>query len=256
MKKRTVLLLLLLMIVGIAVLAYPSFSDYLNRRSASYAIFQSTEHVDEEMASEELQLAEAYNASLLSEDEGPEYTQVLDFGEGLMGSLEIPKINVYLPIYHGTSSDVLAMGIGHLEGSALPVGGVGNHTVLTGHTGLPSAELLTDLTEVSIGDVFYIHIPQKKLCYQVTDIQIVLPDTVDALLPEQDKDRCTLVTCTPYGVNSHRLLVCGERIEERNSVEPEQNPMHRVAMPMGLVAAIVVIFLLSVTVTVLLIKRR
>lgn len=242
--------------VGVAVLAYPSFSDYLNRRSASYAISKSVEHVDEETVSEALQLAQVYNADLLSNGEGPEYAQVLDFGGGLMGSLEIPKIDVYLPIYHGTDSDVLAMGIGHLEGTALPIGGVGNHTVLTGHTGLPSAELLTDLTEVSIGDIFYIHILQKKLCYQVMDIQIVLPDMVDALLPVQDKDLCTLVTCTPYGVNSHRLLVCGERIEQSGSVETEQAQMPQVTMPVGLIIALIAVLLLSAAIIVVLTKKE
>ena len=254
MKKRNVLMLLVLLMAGIAVLSYPSFSDYLNRRNASYAISQSAEHLDAETASEARLLAESYNMALRTSEPGPAYMEVLDLGDGLIGSLEIPKIGVYLPIYHGTDSQVLAVGIGHLEGSALPIGGVGNHAVLTGHTGLPSAELLTDLTEMSIGDMFYIHVLQETLSYQVADIQIVLPNAADTLQAEPDKDLCTLVTCTPYGVNSHRLLVLGERMEQTESIirQPQSQP---VTMSVGLIVAIITMLLLSGVCIVVLLRR-
>ena len=256
MKKRNVLLLLVLAMMGIAILAYPNFRDYLYRRNAAYAIHQSAKKVDSKTASQAKQLAIEYNASLHTDETKPAYREILDFGNGLMGSLEIPKIQVYLPIYHGTDSQVLAMGIGHLEGSALPIGGVGNHTVLTGHTGLPSAELLTDLTEISLGDMFYIHVLQDTLSYQVVDVQIVLPDAANLLQPEPDRDLCTLVTCTPYGVNSHRLLVQGERVEEKLLTEHPKTQSSAVPMPWSLIAAAVaMLFLTGISIYVLFRKR-
>ena len=139
---------------------------------------------------------------------------------GMMGHIEIPKINVNLPIYHGTSEAVLTTGIGHLEGSSLPVGGENTHAILTGHCGLPSAELFTRLDELRIGDEFVIYTCHQKLKYKITNVQVVEPDQVDVLKIENDKDLVSLITCTPYGINTHRLIVTGERIEE---LEIEEN---------------------------------
>ena len=130
-----------------------------------------------------------------------------------MGAIEIPGINVYLPIYHGTSADVLNIGVGHLKGTSFPVGGESTHSVLTGHRGLPTAELFTNLDQVKEGDVFYIHILKETLAYQVYAIETVLPEQVDSLGIEQGRDLVTLVTCTPYGINSHRLLIHAERTD-------------------------------------------
>ena len=134
-------------------------------------------------------------------------------GDGMMGYIEIPEIDIYLPIYHGVSEEVLSKGIGHMPNSAFPIGGEGNHAVLTGHTGLPSAKLFTDLTELEEGDRFYIHILDLVLCYTVDQIKVVLPNEGQDLSIVPGKDYCTLVTCTPYGINSHRLLVRGIRTD-------------------------------------------
>ena len=153
---------------------------------------------------------------------------ILDYGNqlnvtntGMMGHLEIPKIDVKLPIYHGTSDDVLSVGIGHLEGTSLPVGGENVHAVLTGHRGLPSAELFTRLDELEEGDQFELQICNEKMLYRVRNIQIVKPDEVDVLEIEEDKDLVSLVTCTPYGLNTHRLIVTGERIVETEEIIEE-----------------------------------
>ena len=132
-----------------------------------------------------------------------------------MGYIDIPTIDAHLPIYHGTDEEVLAKGVGHVPDTAFPIGGIGNHSVLTGHTGLPSAKIFTDLTELAEGDLFYIHILNETLVYEVDQIQVVLPSQLDNLLPVADRDYCTLVTCTPYGINSHRLLVRGQRTTQQ-----------------------------------------
>lgn len=160
-------------------------------------------------------MAEAYNLSLLQGAvETGEYEQILNISDGIMGYLKIPRIHVSLPIYHGTGEEILRKGVGHLPESAFPIGGKGNHTVLTGHTGLPSARLLTDLRDLEEGDCFYISILGDSLCYRVEKIQVVLPEKADSLIPVPGEDLCTLVTCTPYGINSHRLLVTGKRTEK------------------------------------------
>lgn len=194
---------------------YPAVSDHINRMRTSQAI-QS--FADREISNEEelrqLQLARAYNASLLTglEPEIP-YEQILDYGDGVMGYIEIPTIKVKLPIYHGMSSEVLAKGVGHMPGTAFPVSGDGNHTVLTGHTGLPSAQLFTDLTELKIGDRFLVTLGSCTVTYQVDQIKTVLPSDGSDLVPVPGEDYCTLLTCTPYGINSHRLLVRGRRVD-------------------------------------------
>lgn len=167
------------------------------------------------------QNAEAYNKALFSLKQSSVGKEVvLDYASqlnvtstGMMGHLEIPKISLDLPIYHGTSEDVLSVGIGHLEGSSLPVGGENVHAVLTGHCGLPSAELFTRLDEMKENDKFILHICNRELIYEVKEIQIVKPDQIEVLEIEENKDRVSLITCTPYGINTHRLIVTGERVE-------------------------------------------
>ena len=156
-----------------------------------------------------------YNVRLLqnsNEISNIEYLQLLDFEDGMMGYITIAKIGVELPIFHGVGEAVLSRGVGHLPSSGLPIGGNGNHTVLTGHTGLPSAELFTDLTELEIGDMFFVTVLGEVLAYKIDQIKVVLPEETQDLLPVAGEDLCTLITCTPYGINSHRLLVRGRRI--------------------------------------------
>ncbi|MFI3141002.1 MAG: class C sortase [Clostridia bacterium] len=172
------------------------------------------------LSDHEHQRANEFNSSLTSgigtfiagSSQDEQYQELLNVNDGMMGYLIIDKIDVYLPIYHGTSSAVLQKGIGHLEGSYLPTGELGNNTVLTGHTGLPSAELLTYLTDMEVGDTFEVEILNKTFVYQVFNIEVVEPSEIDSLQVIEGKDVVTLVTCTPYGVNSHRLLVQGEQI--------------------------------------------
>lgn len=220
-RKWTIWAAVVMLILGLGVLLYPTVSSMINRQNGSYAIQELQEHLDGmdsvqmEAALEE---ARAYNALLQSaleqsEDVSDSYDSILDFGNGIMGYITIPKIDVKLPVYHGVSTEVLEKGIGHLPSSAFPIGGAGNHTVLTGHTGLPSAELFTDLTELAEGDRFEVTIGTDSVTYQVDQIRVVLPSETEDLMPVPGEDHCTLVTCTPYGVNSHRLLVRGRRIE-------------------------------------------
>jgi len=226
MKSRlTTILLVLMLVLGIAILLYPTVSDYYNSFHQSRAIasyVEQMETMDEAIYQEEWDAAHAYNESLLTkanrylltDEERAEYTAVLDVtGTGIMGYIEIPKINCALPIYHGTNEAVLQIAIGHIEGTSLPTGGVGNHTVLSGHRGLPSARLFTDLDKMELGDLFVIRVLDEIMTYEVDQILIVLPQELDALAFDPEEDYCTLVTCTPYGINSHRLLVRGHRTE-------------------------------------------
>ena len=228
-KKRSgrllTIVLLLCLAAGVCLLCYPAFSDYWNSLHQSRAIASYQEAVgdlDAQRYDELLAQAQAYNAALPrddgrfrpSADEQAAYNAALDVsGTGIMGYIEIPKINVSLPIYHGTDAAVLQVAIGHIEGSSLPVGGVGTHCVLSGHRGLPSAKLFTDLDQLVEGDTFALHVLNETLTYEVDQILVVEPADVSALAIEEGKDYCTLVTCTPYGVNSHRLLVRGHRVE-------------------------------------------
>lgn len=217
--------LVLLFLMGLSLLLYPTVSDYYNSFHASRAIVSYSQQVSdleddayqtifEEANRYNQALAQAMNPWQFAKDHPDEYLQALHVSaDGIMGYIEIPLIDVYLPVYHTTGEGVLQVGVGHLEGTSLPVGGVGTHAVLSGHRGLPSARLFTDLDKMVQGDLFYLHILDETLTYQVDQIRIVEPDEIQELeiLPEQDL--CTLVTCTPYGINSHRLLVRGHRIE-------------------------------------------
>ena len=213
------------MMVGIGLLAYPSFSDYWNSFHQSRAVMTYAEHVAD-MNSDEygqiLDRARDYNARLtenginwhMTDEEKAAYNDELNFdGSSVMGYINIQKIDVILPIYHGTEESVLQTSIGHLQESSLPVGGEGSHCMLSGHRGLPSARLFTDLDKLRAGDTFTMTILNETLTYEVDHIWIVEPTDLTHLELEPGKDLCTLITCTPYGINTHRLLVRGHRIE-------------------------------------------
>jgi sortase A len=217
--------LLIILFAGLALLLYPTISDRWNALHQSRAIasyVETVEGLDEDAYEEILHEAEEYNASLTrsdsrflpSEEETKLYDSMLDIsGSGIMAYVEIPKLDISLPIYHGTDEEVLQTAIGHIQGSSLPVGGEGTHCVISGHRGLPSAKLFTDIDQLAEGDIFIIRVLDETLTYEVDQIHIVEPDDISLLEIEEDMDLCTLVTCTPYGINSHRLLVRGHRIE-------------------------------------------
>ena len=226
MKKRIIatILIILLFLAGFGIVLYPYVSEYVNAKHASRVVVNYDDAVKEitpEDFSQYFEVAEEYNERLrqnpnpFSEDcrtEGYETALNVD-GSGMMGYLEIPKISVKLPFYHGTSGAVLNEAVGHLEGSSLPVGGEGTHVVLSAHRGLPSAKLFTDLPELGEGDIFILTVLDRKMTYQVDQILTVLPTELEALEVEDGQDYVTLMTCTPYGINTHRLLVRGHRIE-------------------------------------------
>lgn len=225
MKKHgTTILLIIIFILGLGLLLYPTVSDWWNSRHQSKAIATYSENVSNLKEDEKKDLiseARKFNEILtkragyqfLSDEEIAEYNKVLDVtGTGIMAYIEIPSINVSLPVYHTVSESVLQIAVGHIEWTSLPVGGESTHCVLSGHRGLPSAKLFTNLDKLTVGDVFMINTVGETFTYQVFEILIVEPENISALGIEEGKDLCTLVTCTPYGVNSHRLLVRGERI--------------------------------------------
>lgn len=228
MKKHlSTIFLVLILFLGVAILLYPTVSDYWNSFHQSRAIasyIEQIENIDPADYEEEWARARAYNAELsrkmnrfkLSEEEYAEYESLLNLtGSGIMGYIEIPKINCTLPIYHGTDEAVLQIAVGHLEGTSLPTGDIGNHTALSGHRGLPSAKLFTDLDQIEEGDLFVIRVLDEIMTYEVDQVLIVLPEELDGLAIDPQQDYCTLVTCTPYGINSHRLLVRGHRTENQ-----------------------------------------
>lgn len=222
-KKITSFMAILLLLAGLGVLFYPAVSNVINRYNSSYAIARMNQELEPDEAEKQLALAREYNENLKRADgETKGYDRILNFGNGLMGYICIDKIEVRLPIYHGTDAATLEKGVGHMHESAFPIGGNGNHAVLTGHTGLPSAKLFTDLTELEEGDRFSVVIAGATTVYQVDQIRVVLPSNGKDLQPAADKDYCTLVTCTPYGVNSHRLLVRGFRVGEEDQVTADQ----------------------------------
>ncbi|MFV0361678.1 MAG: class C sortase [Suipraeoptans sp.] len=222
--------LYMLMLVGLIMLNYPSIANLVNRFNEGEILSGLEQSLDEKTEEELRNMKEdaiEYNERLYketgnviidaftnsSEVESTEYTSLLDItSDGAMGAVEIPKINEFLTIYHGTNTEILEKGIGHLQGTSLPVGGENTHSVLTGHTGLPSAELFTNLDQLKKGDEFYIHILNEVLAYEVDQIKIVEPQETQDLEIEAEEDLVTLLTCTPYGINSHRLMVRGHRV--------------------------------------------
>lgn len=230
MRKHTsTIMLILVFLTGLSLLLYPTVSDYWNSLHQSRAIVQYTGQVatlDTQRYDQLWADAEQYNAALPhkadrfapSEEETAAYDALLNVsGDGVIGYIEIPSIHCSLPIYHGTSEAVLQIAVGHIEGSSLPVGGESTHCVISGHRGLPSARLFTDLDQLTLGDTFLLRVLDETLTYEVDQILIVEPHEIAALEIEHGQDYCTLVTCTPYGVNSHRLLVRGHRVENQPS---------------------------------------
>ncbi len=228
-KKRkssmvTTIMLILLFLVGLSVMLYPTVSDWWNQRVQTRAIAtydQSVEQLDDSEKEEMLAQAHAYNAALnqvyapfTNYDDVSGYEDILNVsGTGIMGYISIPEIQVMLPIYHGTSAEVLNIAVGHLEGSSLPVGGADTHAVISAHRGLPSAKLFSDLDQLTVDDTFTITILDEIFTYEVEKILVVKPEEVDKLAVIPGGDYVTLMTCTPYGVNTHRLLVRAHRIE-------------------------------------------
>lgn len=238
-RKRSVFPVILLFIAGLALLLYPYISNEWNnyRQSQLISNYEAVvaEKEDEIDYSGEWKRANEYNRSLLpsilpdsfaiaaaNEEPDEEYMACLNIAEdGMMGMIEIPKINIKIPIYHTTSEEILQKAAGHLEGSSLPVGGMDTHAVISAHRGLPSAALFTDLDRLVEGDHFLLHILDKTLCYEVEQISVVEPEDTEALSVEPGRDLVTLLTCTPYGVNSHRLLVRGMQVPYEEEVLEE-----------------------------------
>ena len=223
-RHKTVIFLMLGFLVGICILLYPAFSDFWNSKTQSHAIV-NYESVLNQMDSQDYSAVfeEAYTYNdilyktknpLLNHKKVPGYYEALNVTDnGMIGYLKIDRIGVELPIYHGTSEDVLNKGVGHLEGSSLPVGGESTHSVMSAHRGLPSAKLFTDLDRLEMGDTFQVTVLDQVLTYQVDQVKVITPREIDDLQIVEGKDYCTLFTCTPYGINTHRLLVRGIRIE-------------------------------------------
>ncbi|MFV0361679.1 MAG: class C sortase [Suipraeoptans sp.] len=266
LNKLSGFLLILLFLVGGALVAYPTLSNYYNEKMQGEIIsgYQNEVGVlSEEEKEEILEKARIYNEDLVGnvvltdpfnieglDNQNTEYEELLNpFNDGMMGYIDIPDIDVYLPIYHGTNDDTLKTSVGHLMNTSLPVGGTGSHAVLSAHSGLPSAKLFTNLDLLEKGDVFYIDIVGEIFAYEIDQIKVVEPHEIDDLLIDIDKDFVTLVTCTPYGINSHRLLVRGVRVpyteeeKERISTEKEKEgwPKIWLLIPIAMIVVTAVI---------------
>ena len=269
MKKHgTTVLLVLLLAAGLSLLLYPSVSDYWNSFHQTRAIATYAENVaalDNASYDAIWDAARQYNRNLcsrsnsflLSEEQKAEYESLLDIsGQGVMGYIEIPEIDVSLPIYHGTDDNVLQIAAGHISWTSLPVGGESSHCVLSGHRGLPSAKLFTNLDQLIEGDTFTIRVLDEVLTYEVDQILIVEPEDVSALEIIPGRDLCTLVTCTPYGINTHRLLVRGTRIENEPQAQTVRVTSDAVQIEPLLVAPIAAIPLLVILLAVLLLTEQ
>lgn len=235
-EKLTIFLFILMIVVGLGIILYPLISNQLSKMNYQKVIdnYQNTVHQKKNSQNEQfINEARAYNHALTStnivdvfqnpkSESSNEYLSILNINNnGMMGYISIPKIDVRIPIYHGTSSDILQKGVGHLEGSSFPVGGENTHAILSAHRGLPSSRLFTDLDQLEEGDVFYIYILDQVFAYQVNQVLVTEPSETDALRIVDGKDYVTLVTCTPYAINTHRLLVRGERIEYNSDTEAQ-----------------------------------
>lgn len=269
---------ILIVLIGVGILIYPSLSEYLSqihgsRATASYD--NSVREMEEARIQQLLEQAYEYNRQLastnvgkapLSDDNGnpitpDSYDSLLNIDStGMMAYINIPKLNTTIPIYHGTEESVLQVGIGHLQNTSLPVGGESTHAALSGHRGLPTASLFTDLDQMEIGDLFFIKILNQTLAYEVDQILTVLPSEMDALAIEQGKDYVTLITCTPYGINSHRLLVRGHRVPytpELEEVAATEQPGWFESLPMqyrhfmiGIAVVVMIVVLRGIVVSV------
>ena len=261
-KNYSIIGFILLFLVGAGILFYPKISYWFADYNHVVA-HQSYERNVADLTNDEKKAiwdkAVLYNSRLVDSvvkdpfaetkniDPFDEYDETLDIGEGEMGYIHIPKINVMIPIYHGVSNEVLDKGIGHIKATALPVGGEGTHSVLTGHSGLSHAMMFNELEKLNIKDQFYLQILDETLSYEVRRIEIVLPDDVSLLHRETGKDKVTLITCTPYGVNSHRLLVMGERVPFISPI-PKQQREERPEFPWWIVILVILILLLVIAI--------
>ena len=271
MKKKgqkSTIVLIAVLIAGLSLLLYPSVANYWNSFHASRAISSYSEEVAN-LSREEyeaiINAARAYNEGLamkakgyaLTDRQRDEYENLLDItGTGIMGEIDIPSIHVSLPIYHGTSDGVLQSAVGHLEWTSLPVGGKSSHCVLSGHRGLPSAKLFTHLDRLQEGDIFRLRILNEVLSYEVDQILIVEPENTEPLQIVEGEDYCTLVTCTPYGINTHRLLVRGHRVENDVMADSLNISFDAIQIEPKLVASIIAIPMLLVFVAVVSLRKR
>ena len=269
MKKNAVnILLILVFLIGLSLLLYPSVSDYWNSLHQTRAMTLYTDEVakiSREEADRLWKQAEDFNASIrqrsvvytLSDEEMEEYRRCLSLdNSGIMGYIEIPSIDCSLPIYHGTEESVLQIAVGHLEWSSLPVGGESTHCVLSGHRGLSSAKLFTNLDKLQTGDIFMLRVLDNVLTYEVDQILIVEPQETGALRIEEGKDYCTLVTCTPYGINTHRLLVRGHRIDNIEEAKTVRVTADAIQIEPLLVAPVVAIPILLLLLILLLLPKK
>ncbi|HBI6984251.1 TPA: class C sortase, partial [Clostridium perfringens] len=257
LKRIYFSILILITLIALGFLLYPSFSNYINNKFAVSTISDYTEkinNVKDEEVDDLIKNINKYNYDLFNgtaENQLPEY---LNIHEGdVLGYIEIPSINIKLPIYYGTSVDILKKGVGVLDGTSLPVGGENTHSVLSAHTGLANQKLFTDIDKLKDGDVFYLHILKKDLAYKVNQIKVVHPDEIDELKISDDKDYVTLLTCYPYGINTERLLVRGERTDlSPSNVEQVQKEIstfnhsneNLILIVIILISVLIIIFLL------------
>lgn len=267
-NHRSTILLIFILLIGLSLMLYPSFADWWNSFHSSRAIASYVEQVaniDDAQYEELWDAAWDYNQSLLhrpndfllSDEQKEIYKSLLDFGgNGIMGYIEIPMIDVMLPIYHGTKESVLQIAVGHLDWTSLPVGGGGSHCVVSGHRGLPSARLFTNLDKLKIGDVFMLHVLNEILTYEIDQILIVEPHDTAPLLIEPGKDLCTMITCTPYGINSHRMLVRGYRIESQEEAKVIRITADAVRIEPLMVAPFVAVPILLVLLIILLLPKQ
>ena len=269
MKKHlSTIILILVFLTGLSLLLYPTVSDYWNSFHQSRAIATYASEVadlDNDAYDHLWAAARAYNQRLAqrknpliqSEEDLEEYRTLLDItGNGVMGYIEIPELKVSLPIYHGVDEGVLQIAIGHIPGTSLPVGGQGTHSVLSGHRGLPSAKLFTNLDQLREGDTFMLRVLDETLTYEVDQVLIVEPQEVAALAIDPNEDYCTLVTCTPYGINTHRLLVRGHRIENTKAAASVRVTADAMQIEPVIVAPLVAIPMLLVLLVWLLVHDR
>ena len=268
-KNLSTVLLVLALVIGLCLLLYPTASDYWNSLHQTRAIATYTEslaQIDNSRYSSLLEDGRAYNAVLsqreksewnLSPEELEAYAGILDVsGTGIMCSIEIPKIKVNLPIYHGVDEAVLQIAVGHIPGSSLPIGGESTHSVLSGHRGLPSARLFTDLDKLVVGDTFLLNVLDEVLTYEVDQILIVEPYDLSSLEIIPGEDLVTLVTCTPYGINTHRLLVRGHRIETAKQAKAIRVPADAIQIDPTLVAPVVAAPMLLILLLILLLTTK
>lgn len=267
-KNASTFILILVLIIGLSLLLYPTFSDWWNSLHTSRAIATYTEEVasiDDDKYEQLWNAAWNYNKSLLERSNGyvlpkekkEEYHSLLNIGgNGIMGYIEIPELKIILPVYHGTDEGVLQIAVGHLEWSSLPVGGSSTHCVVSGHRGLPSARLFTDLDQMTEGDIFLLRVLDEVLTYEVDQIRIVEPHEMDDLRIMDGMDLCTLVTCTPYGINSHRLLIRGHRIETQEEIRAVRITADAIQIEPAIVAPFLAAPVLLLMFIILMIPKR